>query len=128
MSKSKLPEFITTGLHIRDLRIVHCRDQPIADTDDLTPFRKLEEMKIPVVFFDRVPTEDGYHKVCLADAEAARIAAEAIIEKKKKKVLALFGHPHLSITMIRCESLQDTFARLAPKTKLTIAYPEGIAE
>src|SRR5690349_3545831 len=71
------------------------------ETEDITPFQKLEELKIPVVFFDRVTEEEGYHKVCLADADAARIAAEAIIQKKKKNVFALFGHPHLSITRIR---------------------------
>jgi LacI family transcriptional regulator len=98
------------------------------ETEDMTPFRKLEEMKIPVVFFDRVPEEDGYHKVRLADEIAARIAAEAIIEKKKKRVLALFGHPHLSITRARCASLKETFEKKAPKTKLIIDYPEGIAE
>lgn len=98
------------------------------ETDDMAPFRKLEEMKIPVVFIDRVPVEDGYHKVCLADESAARIAAETIIEKKKKRVLALFGHPHLSITRIRCASFEDTFARHSPKTRITIQYPEGIAE
>jgi LacI family transcriptional regulator len=98
------------------------------ETDDMGPFRKLEEMKIPVVFFDRVPVEDGYCKVCLADEDAARIAAETIIEKEKKRVLALFGHPHLSITKIRCASLEETFAKHAPKTKLTIQFPEGIAE
>lgn len=98
------------------------------ETEDMTPFKKLDDMKVPVVFFDRVPEEDGYHKVCLADAEAARIAAEAIIEKKKKRVLALFGHPHLSITRIRCATFQETFAKQAPKTKISIDYPEGIAE
>ncbi|MBN8672501.1 MAG: LacI family DNA-binding transcriptional regulator [Chitinophagales bacterium] len=98
------------------------------ETEDMTPFKKLDDMNVPVVFFDRVPEEDGYHKVCLADAEAARIAAEAIIEKKKKRVLALFGHPHLSITRIRCATFRETFAKQAPKTKLTIDYPEGIAE
>ena len=98
------------------------------ETDDMSPFRKLEEMKIPVVFIDRVPVEDGYHKVCLADESAARLAAETIIEKKKKRVLALFGHPHLSITRIRCASFEDTFARQSPKTKVSIQYPESIAE
>ena len=98
------------------------------ETEDMTPFRKLDEMKIPVVFFDRVPEVPGYHKVCLADETAARMAAEAIIEKKKKRVLALFGHPHLSITRIRCASLKETFEKKSPKTKITIEYPETIAE
>ena len=98
------------------------------ETEDITPFQKLEELKIPVVFFDRVAEEEGYHKVCLADADAARIAAKAIIEKKKKRVLGLFGHPHLSITKIRCSSFKETFERESPKTKLTIGYSDGSAE
>jgi LacI family transcriptional regulator len=98
------------------------------ETEDMAPYRKMDEMKIPVVFFDRVPEEPGHHKVCLADERAARIAAEAIIEKKKKRVLALFGHPHLSITRIRCASFKNTFEKKSPKTKLTIDYPETIAE
>ena len=85
-------------------------------------------MKIPIIFFDRVPEVEGYHKVCLADESAARLAAEAIIEKKKKKVLALFGHPHLSISRIRCSSFQETFAKNSPRTKIIIGYPESIAE
>ena len=98
------------------------------ETEDITPFQKLEELKIPVVFFDRVIEEEGYHKVCLADVDAARIAAEAIIKKKKKRVLALFGHPHLSITKIRCASFKETFERESPGTKLTIGYSEGSTE
>jgi LacI family transcriptional regulator len=97
------------------------------ETEDLLPFRKMEEMKTPVVFFDRVPETGAYNKVCLADEAAARIAAEALIQKKKKKVLALFGHPHLSISRKRCASFTDTFARLSPDTSLTVLYPEGIA-
>lgn len=98
------------------------------ETDDLAPFRKLEEMKTPVIFFDRVPEGGDFNKVCLADEEAARIAAEAIIAKNKKNVLALFGHPHLSITRKRCESFKSVFAKKAPDTRLTILYPENIKE
>jgi LacI family transcriptional regulator len=98
------------------------------ETDDMIPFHKLEELKIPVVFFDRVPEVEGYHKVCLADEDAARIAAEAIIEKKKKRVFALFGHPHLSISKMRCTSLKETFEKKSPKTKLAVVFLEGIVE
>ncbi|MBL7732032.1 MAG: LacI family DNA-binding transcriptional regulator [Chitinophagaceae bacterium] len=98
------------------------------ETDDMTPFRKMEEMKTPVVFFDRVPETGDYKKVCLSDEEAAQMAAEAIIAKKKKNVLALFGHPHLSISRKRCDSFKETFARKSPGTKLTVLYPESIKE
>jgi LacI family transcriptional regulator len=96
------------------------------ETENMLPFRKMEEMKTPVVFFDRVPEESGYNKVCLSDDAAARIAAEALIQKKKKHVLALFGHPHLSISKKRCTSFTETFARLSPDTTLTVLYPESI--
>ncbi|MGZ5219702.1 MAG: LacI family DNA-binding transcriptional regulator [Chitinophagaceae bacterium] len=119
----------TSNLHLfRKNRVMGLFAAVSIETDDMTPFHKLEELKIPVVFFDRVTEAEGYHKVCLADAEAARIAAEAIINKKKKRVLGLFGHPHLSITKIRCTSFKETFERKSPKTKLTIHYSEGIAE
>lgn len=93
-------------------------------TDDMTPFQKLEDLKIPVVFFDRVPEEKGFYTVCLSDADAARLAAEAIIDKKKKNVLALFGHPHLSISKVRSKTFADTFKQHSPNTTLTIHYPE----
>lgn len=98
------------------------------ETEDMLPFRKMEEMKTPVVFFDRVPETGDYNKVCLADEVAAKIAAEAIIEKKKKNVLALFGHPNLSITRKRCASFKEVFAKKAPATSLVIQYPENIVE
>ena len=94
------------------------------ETDDLSPFKKMEDIDVPVVFFDRVPEEEGFHTVCLSDADAARIAAEAIIEKKKKNVLALFGHPHLSITKVRCKTFVETMKAQAPDAVVTIDYPE----
>lgn len=127
-SRDKLP-LETSNLHLfRKNMVMGLFASVSIETEDMAPYRKLEEMNIPVVFFDRVSEEEGFHKVCLADAEAARMAAEAIIEKGKKKVLALFGHPHLSITKIRCSSFKETFEKHAPKTKLIIEYPEGIAE
>lgn len=96
------------------------------ETEDMTAFQKLRDMKIPVIFFDRVPELPGYHKVCLSDAKAARLAAETILLKKKKKVLGLFGHPHLSITRMRAASFRETLEKKAPVPRLTIDYPEGI--
>jgi hypothetical protein len=34
------------------------------EVEDMTPFKKLKEAGIPVIFFDRVPTAEGYYKVC----------------------------------------------------------------
>ena len=94
-------------------------------TENMLPFKKMISLQIPVIFIDRVPEEKGFYSVCLADEAAAKIAAEAIIEKKKKNVLALFGHPHLSITKIRQRSFLQTFNSTSPKTKITVEYPEN---
>ncbi len=96
------------------------------ETEDMTAFQKLRDMKIPVIFFDRVPELPGFHKVCLSDAKAARLAAETILLKKKKKVLGLFGHPHLSITRMRAASFRETLEKKAPVPQISIDYPEGI--
>ncbi len=97
------------------------------ETDSMAPFQKFKELKVPVVFFDRVPENDqSFSRVCLSDDAAATMAAEAIIKKKKKNVLGLFGHPSLSITNLRKASFEKTIKTKSPKTKLTIEYPEQI--
>lgn len=94
------------------------------ETEDINPFYKLNDLNTPVMFFDRVPESDGCNKVCFADADTGRMAAEAIIRKGKKKVLALFGHPHLSITRKRLESFLETFKAESPDTEIDIQFPE----
>jgi LacI family transcriptional regulator len=98
------------------------------ETEDPAPFLKLNELKTPVVFFDRVPDTDVCNKVCLADSETGRLAAEAIIRKQKKNVLALFGHPHLNITKKRLASFRETMEKLAPDTALRFDFPEQAEE
>ncbi len=86
------------------------------ETDDISFFLKLHNSKVPVVFFDRVPEHEGCNKVCFADKEAASIAAEALIAKKRKKVLAIFGHPKLSTSKKRYQAFTETFKTLSPQT------------
>ncbi|MFT3682811.1 MAG: LacI family DNA-binding transcriptional regulator [Ferruginibacter sp.] len=95
-------------------------------TEDLAPFRKLEELEVPVIFVDRVPEEKNFYSTCLADKEASVLAAEAIIAKKKKNVLALFGHPHLSITKNRKDAFVNYFKKKAPKIKLQVDFTENV--
>lgn len=98
------------------------------ETEDLHHYDRLLKQDVRIVFFDRVAELEGCSRVCLPDELAARIAADAIIEKKKKRVLALFGHPHLSITKKRSASFLQTFANQSPVTELIIHYPEKISE
>ena len=91
-------------------------------TSDIKPFLKLDELDIPVIFFDKVPAFEACNKVCFADTQAAKIAAEAITKKQKKKVLAFFGNTNLSITKKRLDAFTDAFQQPNIKTKLVVDY------
>ena len=80
-------------------------------------FLKFKEAGLPVILFDKIPELDFFDSVCMADEEAAIIAAHTIIKHKKKNVLALFGNPNLSITKKR----KDAFLKIVEKEKKEMA-------
>lgn len=92
------------------------------------PFKKVEDAGIPFIFFDKVPDTDACNKVCLADKEAAILAANSIINHDKKRVLALFGNSQLSITQKRWKAFADTFEQASPQTKIFTRHCENSNE
>ena len=99
------------------------------ETTNIEPFLKLKEQDIPVIFFDKVPEIRDCNKVCVADSHAARLAANAILNKKKKKVLALFGNDHLLMTRKRLVAFRDTIKeRQKNQVKLITDYALSSAE
>ncbi|MEJ7588668.1 MAG: substrate-binding domain-containing protein [Ferruginibacter sp.] len=98
------------------------------ETTNIDPFLKLQELNIPILFFDRVPDYGACNKICLADKAAAKIAAEALIAKRKKHVLALFGHLNLTISKKRLDSFKETLGSGSPGTKLSIGIPLNVKE
>lgn len=87
-------------------------------TKDFNQFNRFSEFNTPVIFFDKVPSDISCNKVCLADEEAAIIAAEKIIAQQKKNILAIFGDKNLSITQKR----QDAFTSVFQKTDTVISF------
>ena len=85
-------------------------------------FQSLSKSNIPVVFFDRVPNNNNCNRVCFADETAATIAAEAILKKNKKNVLALFAEPGLSITQKRLKAFQKVFQQHQVSARLNIHH------
>lgn len=67
-------------------------------TTDFAPFFKTMDTEIPIVFFDKVPEQEGFTTVCIADEEMGALAAEKILESGKSKILAILGNHALSIT------------------------------
>lgn len=96
-------------------------------TNQLEPYTKFKELKIPVVFFDKVPDTTDCHKVCVADAASAAMAADAIINKTKKKVLALFGNERLLITRKRLAAFRETIGTKAPSIEILIDFADNAA-
>jgi LacI family transcriptional regulator len=93
----------------------------VTDSYAITSFEKFSESGIPILFFDRVPSTIKFDTVCMADEEAATLAANAIINYKKKNILALFGNEELSITKKRKEAFQAVFDESKEKIKLQVA-------
>jgi LacI family transcriptional regulator len=85
-------------------------------------FSKYQQAGMPVIFFDKVPESGSFDTICMADEEAATIAAHTIIKHKKKKILALFGNPDLSITKKRKEAFLRVFEKEKSKIKIDIKF------
>jgi LacI family transcriptional regulator len=75
-------------------------------TTSMAAFEKFKEADIPLVFFDKVPDGDAYNKICIADEQAAKLAAELLLSKNKKTILSIFGNENLSITRTRNKAYQ----------------------
>jgi LacI family transcriptional regulator len=91
-------------------------------------YEKFKNKNIPVVFFDIVPDNDSLDTICLADKEAAILAANTILKFNKKNVLALFGHKDLSITKKRKEAFQKKIRQENTDIALNIQHASSTEE
>jgi len=92
------------------------------ETKNFTALQKMEEQGVPVIYFDKVPpASETCNKVCMADAEAAKIAAETLVKSGRKKILALFGNPEMSISAKRLDSFNAVFQQQTA-AKVTVDY------
>lgn len=85
-------------------------------------YRKMEDWDIPMVFFDKVPEDGTYNKVCLADYQMGRLAAEKMMEAGKQKILAIMGNNQLSITQRREKGLRDYLIENKATISLEVIY------
>ena len=110
--------------------IKYCRKQRVAGlfacitpgTSNFELFQSLAKSGSPVVFFDRVPDNNNCNRVCFTDETAATIAAKAILKKNKRKVLAIFASPALSITEKRLKAFRKVFQAHENAPELVIHY------
>jgi LacI family transcriptional regulator len=99
------------------------------NTENITPFLKLSEIGIPIVFFDRVPPFETCDKIRFADSRAGELAAERLIRSKKNNILCLFTDSiHLSIIKKRVDAFEAVFKKLSPAAKLEIQFHRDFQE
>lgn len=99
-----------------------------AKTNDVDNYLKLGEPPIPIVFFDKVPAYEACNKICVDDTHAAILAAEALILKKKKNILAVFGNDQLSITQKRLKAFDETFIKYNSDAAIAIYHASSTNE
>lgn len=120
---------------IEAAHIKYCKTHRIAglfacitpNASNFDMFQNLSKLNIPVVFYDRVPVNTNCNRVCFADELAGQIAAEAIVQKNKKNVLAVFAEPTLSITQKRLSAFKKVFEQ-QKKAPLLSIYHTSIQE
>jgi LacI family transcriptional regulator len=81
----------------------------ISSIGNLDLLLKLDEENFPVIFFDKVPGYEACNRVCVADTEAAVIAAQTLVQYQKKQIISIFGPADLSITKRRLSAYQNFF-------------------
>jgi LacI family transcriptional regulator len=93
-------------------------------TTNLLPFKKLETLDIPLVFFDKVPDDDTFNKVSIADYDSGKMAAEHLLKGSTKDILAILGNGQLSITQRREKGFVDFCKAFASSRKLDVEYAD----
>ncbi len=93
-----------------------------SSTDDISEVLKLDKLNIPTIFFDKVPAYAACNKVCTADVRATQLAAELLLNKNKRRILALFGNPSLSITQIRLNAFEEAMQAAKANKSYTVTH------
>jgi LacI family transcriptional regulator len=99
-----------------------------SSSENLEVYQKMNDRDIPVVFFDIVPKDNRFTKVRMADERSAIMAAENIIKRNAKKVLAIFGDDNLSITQKRKAAFQKFLQDFAPKIHCSYVHAANTKE
>ncbi|AWW28875.1 LacI family transcriptional regulator [Echinicola strongylocentroti] len=77
-----------------------------AETRGIDHFKKLKKMKMPLVFYDRVPTGFEANKVIINDFESSLRATEHLIEKGCKNIAHIGGPQTTGIFKSRYEGFR----------------------
>lgn len=75
-----------------------------AQTQNFDHFKKLDDLGIPIVIFDKTLAEQKYDQVTFNNEKDSEECAKKLVAKNCKKILAIFGNKDLEITEKRRKS------------------------
>lgn len=91
------------------------------ETKDCEHLKKLKDMEIPVVIFDKTVPQDIFESVVFDNVKNAELCAEKLIDYGSKNILAIFGDENLEITQNRLISFESRMKQF-PEISLNIIY------
>ena len=80
-------------------------------TQDMSPFQKLENIGIPVVFFARPPKDDFFDYVTADNEGGAFKATEFLIKQKHERIGHLMGPESLAVSHIRLQGYKTALQK-----------------
>ncbi len=80
-------------------------------TKDMSPFKKLEQIGIPVVFFARPPQDGSFNYVTADNEGGAFKATDFLIKKGHKRIAHLMGPESLAVSHIRLEGYKKALQK-----------------
>ena len=95
-------------INIRVEGVMACISQ---ETTDYSHFEALEELNIPLAFFDRVCLPDKFSSVVADNQESARIATEHLLQNGSKRVGFIGGAHYLHIVKKRKEGYLEALQK-----------------
>lgn len=100
------------------------------ETKDAEHLRKLKEMEIPVIIFDKTVPQDLFESVIFDNQKKAEQSAEKLINHGCRNILAIFGDENLEITQSRLAAFKERIQK-SPEINLHIIFcksTEGVKE
>lgn len=81
------------------------------ETKDCEHMKKLEEMEIPTIIFDKTVSQNIFESVVFDNEKKSESSAKKLIDHGCKNILAIFGDENLEITQSRLSAFENTIKK-----------------
>lgn len=81
------------------------------ETKDCEHLKKMEEMEIPTIIFDKTVSQNIFESVVFDNEKKSESSAKKLIDHGCKNILAIFGDENLEITQSRLSAFENTIKK-----------------